>query len=322
MCGSKMIEEWPSMEERLAIVPASCVFENVAAVVLNSVRADTSRRVYHHALIEFLAWHAARGCHALNKAIVQEYRADLDRRRLASSSINLRMSVIRKLATEAADNGLLAPEMAAGIARVRGAKGAGVQIGHWLTCEQAEALICRPDTTTKKGKRDRAVLAVLIGCGLRRNELVSLTFEHIQQRDGRWVVADLVGKGQRIRTVPMPAWAKQTVDEWAIAAGLSSGLVVRAVNKADHVTGRCVSTQAVFNIVRDYGTDLRLRIAPHDLRRTFAKLAHKGRAALEQIQLSLGHASILTTERYLGVRQNLSDAPCDHLGLDISRSHV
>jgi hypothetical protein len=98
MCGSKTIEESPSMEERLAIVPASCVFENVAAVVLNSVRADTSRRVYHHALIEFLAWHAARGCHALNKAIVQEYRADLDRRRLASSSINLRMSVIRKLA--------------------------------------------------------------------------------------------------------------------------------------------------------------------------------------------------------------------------------
>ena len=56
-------------------------------------------------------------------------------------------------------------------------------------------------------------------------------------------------------------------------------------------------------------------LAPHDVRRTFAKLAHKGRAALEQIQLSLGHASIVTTERYLGVRQDLHDAPCDRLGI-------
>ena len=158
---------------------------------------------------------------------------------------------------------------------------------------------------------------MLIGCGLRRNELVSLKFDHIQQRDGRWVLADLIGKGQRIRTVPMPVWAKHAVDEWVTAAGLRTGLIIRAVNKADHVTGQCMSAQAVFNIVRDYGIDLRLHIAPHDLRRTFAKLAHKGRAALEQIQLSLGHASIVTTERYLGVRQNLADAPCDHLGLNI-----
>lgn len=59
------------------------------------------------------------------------------------------------------------------------------------------------------------------------------------------------------------------------------------------------------------------KLAPHDLRRTFAKLAHKGRAAMEQIQLSLGHASIVTTERYLGVRQDLQDAPCDRLGIRV-----
>ena len=56
-------------------------------------------------------------------------------------------------------------------------------------------------------------------------------------------------------------------------------------------------------------------LAPHDLRHKFAKLAHTGHSALEQIQLSLGHASIQTTERYLGVAQNLTNAPCDYLGL-------
>jgi integrase len=74
--------------------------------------------------------------------------------------------------------------------------------------------------------------------------------------------------------------------------------------------------QNIMEAVLKYGRSIGVpHLAPHDLRRTFAKLAHKGRAALEQIQLSLGHASIVTTERYLGVRQDLHDAPCDRLGI-------
>lgn len=300
------------------MVHVSSVLDRISAIVVNGVRSEASRRAYRHAVVDFLSWLAAEGRGGLNKATVQEYRAQLETRGLATSSINLRLSVVRKLAGEAVDNGLLAPELAAGILRVRGSKGSGIRTGCWLTADQTEALICRPDAATMRGKRDRAILALLIGCGLRRGELSALRFEDIQQRDGRWVIADLVGKGQRIRTVPMPAWSKKAVDEWATAANLSSGRVIRPVNKADRVTGDSMTAQAVFNIVKGYGIDLRLNIAPHDLRRTFARLAHKGRAALEQIQLSLGHASILTTERYLGVRQNLLDAPCDHLGLNIA----
>jgi hypothetical protein len=74
---------------------------------------------------------------------------------LAPSSINQRLSAIRKLALEAADNGLMAPELAAGISRVKGAKRLGVRTGNWLNKEQAEALINSPDTSTLKGKRDR-----------------------------------------------------------------------------------------------------------------------------------------------------------------------
>lgn len=68
-------------------------------------------------------------------------------------------------------------------------------------------------------------------------------------------------------------------------------------------------------MVERYSAQLGIRVAPHDLRRTFAKLARKGHAPLEQIQLSLGHASVQTTERYLGLEQDLVDGPCDHLGL-------
>ena len=68
-------------------------------------------------------------------------------------------------------------------------------------------------------------------------------------------------------------------------------------------------------IVKTYADQLHVAIRPHDLRSSFAKLAHVGRAPLEQIQLSLGHASVVTTEIYLGVKQNLHDAPCDRLGI-------
>jgi site-specific recombinase XerD len=78
---------------------------------------------------------------------------------------------------------------------------------------------------------------------------------------------------------------------------------------------RRISPQGVFTIVKTYADKLQIVVRPHDLRRSFARFAHIGLAPLEQIQLSLGHASVVTTEIYLGVKQNLHDAPCDHLGL-------
>jgi integrase len=114
----------------------------------------------------------------------------------------------------------------------------------------------------------------------------------------------------------MPPWTKVAIDQWAEAAQLADGHVFRAMNNRHELKGEVLLPQNIMEAVAKYGERIGVpHLAPHDLRRTFAKLAHKGRAALEQIQLSLGHASILTTERYLGVRQDLQDAPCDHLGL-------
>jgi site-specific recombinase XerD len=114
------------------------------------------------------------------------WRVTLEARGLGSSSINVRITAVRKLAVEASDNGLLAPELAAGIARIKGVKAKGVRVGNWLSIRQAQELLNAPDVTTKRGLRDRAILAVLFGCGLRRSEVAALTCEHIQQRDGRW----------------------------------------------------------------------------------------------------------------------------------------
>jgi integrase len=192
-----------------------------------------------------------------------------------------------------------------------------VRIGNWLDRGQIEQLVNLPDRSKLAGKRDRAILAVLIGCGLRRSEVTTLDFRHIQLREGRWVIVDLIGKHGRVRSVPMPDAVKAAIDEWAIAAQIRAGRVFRPINKAGYLTHDSLTEKCIWSVVRKYAEKIGLaKLAPHDLRRSYAKLARQGGAALEQIQLSLGHASLQTTEVYLGSKQDFKDAPCDHLRLN------
>jgi integrase len=293
-------------------------WEKLKSLVLDSVSSPITKRVYNMALNEFLAWFQQAPRPGFTKATVSAWRVSLEERRLGSSSIIIRMSAIRKLAAEAADNGLLAPELAAGISRVKSAKTQGIRTGNWLSQKQAQALLSAPDLSTLRGLRDRAILAVLLGCGLRRSEVAALTFAHLQQRDGRWCIVDLVGKHGRVRTAPMPTWVKVAVDAWASPAGVVEGYVFRPVNRAGRVTGKALGEKVVWQLIKPYAEAAGVPgIAPHDLRRTCAKLCRAGGGELEQIQLLLGHASVQTTERYLGTKQDLVHAPNDAIKLRV-----
>src|SRR6266478_4778054 len=222
----------------LVVVEKIAQWQRLKSLVLDSVSSPITRRVYSMALDEFLAWFRQEPRHGgFCKATVSAWRASLETRGLGSSSIIIRMSAIRKLAAEATDNGLLSPELAAGIARVKSVKSTGIRVGNWLSLRQAQALLSAPDTSTMKGLRDRAILAVLLGCGLRRSEVAALMFTHIQQRDDRWCIVDLVGKHGRIRTAPMPTWVKVAIDSWVSPASGADGYVFRPVNRADRITG-------------------------------------------------------------------------------------
>jgi integrase len=285
--------------------------------VLDAVSSANTRRVYDIALTAFLNWYQTQGSPGFQKSTVNQYRLVLEGQGMAPASVNVHLSAIRKLAAEATDNGLLAADLAAGIARVRGARRLGTRSGNWLTPAQASQLLNMPDAESRIGLRDRAVIGFLVGCGLRRAELISLDVSHIQMRDARWVIPDLPGKGSRLRTVPVPAWVKRLMDAWVEAAGIESGAVFRPLNKAGKVLDGRMSDDTVWNIVRQYGARIgQPELAPHDLRRTCAKLCRMSGGELEQIQFLLGHASILTTERYLGTRQNLVQAVNDNLPVE------
>src|SRR6202140_3356626 len=187
----------------IVVADKTSEWRRLKALVLDSVSSPITRRVYNLGLDEFIAWYAEAPRPAgFTKATVSAWRVALEARKLGPISINVRLTAVRKLAVEAADNGLLAPALAAGIARIKGVRAQGVRTGNWLTLRQAQALLSAPDIAMTKGLRDRAILAVLLGCGLRRSEVAALTFEHVQQRDGRWCIIDLVGKHHRVRTIP------------------------------------------------------------------------------------------------------------------------
>jgi site-specific recombinase XerD len=302
----------------LIVVEKIAQWRKLKTLVLDSVSSPITKRVYNMALDEFYTWFQQAPRTGFTKATVSAWRVSLEDRGLGSSSIIIRMSAIRKLAAEAADNGLLAPDLAAGISRVKSAKTQGIRTGNWLSQKQAQALLSAPDISTLRGLRDRAILAVLLGCGLRRSEVAALTVAHLQQRDGRWCIVDLVGKHGRVRTAPMPTWVKVAVDAWASPAGVAEGYVFRPVNRADRITGEALGEKVVWQLIKPYADAAGVPgVAPHDLRRTCAKLCRAGGGELEQIQLLLGHASIQTTERYLGTKQDLVHAPNDAIKLRV-----
>jgi integrase len=291
--------------------------EQSRSAVLNSLTSRSSQRSYDHAIREFIDWYCSEPRLAFNKPVVTRYRISLEQRHYAPSTINLRLAAVRRLAYEASDCGLLSPELAAGIRRVKGARWLGVRIGNWLTAEEGRRLIGAFGVSTPKERRNRAPIAVLIGCGLRRAEAAVLKFEDVQLREGHWVIADLHGKGGHIRTVPMPSWAKCAIDKWAGSAGITSGPLFRAINKAGRAWGNGFTPKVIWSVVKEAAADCSLAgLAPHDLRRTCARLCHQAGGELEQIQFLLGHVSIETTEKYLGCKQRFQNAVNDDIGLD------
>src|SRR3989454_6551119 len=274
--------------------------EHAKTTVLNSLTSRDAQRGYRHAINEFVDWYCSEPRLAFNRIVVLRYRSHLESRQLAPGTINLRLGAVRRLAYEAADCGLLSADLAAGIRRVKGVKKLGVRLGNWLTAEQSHALWQAPDHRRLKGKRDRALLALVLACGLRRHEAVALRLDHLQQREEHWAIVDLAGKG-----------------DWLVAAAIDRGKLFRRVNKVGRAWGDGMTVKAVRHIVKESAKSIGVaKLTPHDLRRTCARLCHASGGELEQSQFLLGHVSVQTTERYLGCKQRIRSAVNDRIGIE------
>ena len=286
--------------------------------VLNTLASQHSRRSYEYAIDRFIAWYCSEPRLEFSRSVVVRYRSFLERLSLSAATINLHLSAIRRLADESAESGWLSPELAIGIRRVKGVKRLRRKMGNWLTRNQAQELVNAASKTNLRGWRDGAMVGLLLGCGLRRSEVVGLNLDQLQSREGRWVIVNLIGKGARIRTVPVPWWAKELVNAWLRHSGVSDGKVFRQVLKGGMLQRSGVTANVVWYAVKRCSELAGINnLAPHALRRTCARLCHSSGGELEQIQFLLGHASVQTTERYIGSKQKLQDAVNDRLGISV-----
>jgi site-specific recombinase XerC len=206
--------------------------------VLNTLASQHSRRSNEYAIERFIAWYCSEPRLTFNRSVVVKYRAFLERLSLSAATINLHLSAIRRLADESAESGWLSPEHAIGIRRVQGEKQLGRKMGNWLTRKQAQELVNATSKNSLRGCRDAAMLGLLLGCGLRRSEVVGLNLDQLQLREGRWVIVNLFGKGKRVRTVPVPSWSKELLNVWLRHSGVSEGKIFRRVLKGGNTTRR------------------------------------------------------------------------------------
>jgi integrase len=312
----------PKVPLKSATCPATVTIpelEQSKTAVLNTLASEHSRRSYEYAIERFIAWYCSEPRLTFNRSVVVRYRSFLERLSLSAATINLHLSAIRRLADESVESGWLSPELAIGIRRVKGVKRLGRKMGNWLTRIQAQELVNAASKNSLRGWRDGAMLGLLLGCGLRRSEVVGLNLDQLQSREGHWVIVNLIGKGARLRTVPVPSWCKDLVDAWLRHSGVSDGKVFRRVLKGGMLQPGGVTANVVWYAVKRCAGQAGINnLAPHDLRRTCARLCHGCGGELEQIQFLLGHASVQTTERYIGSKQKLQDAVNDRLGISVA----
>lgn len=304
------------------LLPTAPTPDALILAAIQTLPSPLSRRAYASRLRVFMSYNAGQ---PLNRLSVETYTAYM-RDHFSVSACNQSLAAIKRLAQAAADHGAIDQNTAIGIQAIKGRGAKGVRSGNWLDKDQSSRIISYQHSivnmenmtnSNKREQRDRVVIALLLGCGLRRAEACRLRWPQIQIRDKRWVISDLIGKGGRVRTVPIPTWAKEAIDEWRhYFLLIDEGYILRPIQESGRVSDKKLSESAVWEIVRERAQSLGMGdVAPHDLRRTFAKLSRKGGAQIEQIQLALGHASIMTTERYLGSAMDMGEAACDKMGL-------
>jgi site-specific recombinase XerD len=271
-------------------------FQPIVDLVVDGLDSKHSRRAYSRALREFLNWHAEQGRPGLNKATVQQYRGELRSAGLAAATVNQRLAAVRRLAQEAADNGVLDPVLAAGISRVKGVPGSRLPAGRSLTPGEVAAMFqaCARDATAA-GARDAALLA-LLRLGLRRAEVAGLELEDVDL-DGEAV--RVVGKGNKQREVPLAGGALAAVVDWLEVRGGEPGPLLLQVNKGGRVLRKGVSPQAVRKALGKRARQAGVQdVTPHDWRRSFVGDLLDAGADLATVQKLVGHADPATTSRY------------------------
>lgn len=289
-------------------------YDAIIDLVVNACGSRSTRTRYATKLRVFMRYWDHNGRPPFDRQFVLQYVAQMRSEKFPGFAINQSLTAVKKLAKEAHYAGFMNSEAQRGIDDIPGCKVRGTPQGSRLTEAEILQLLGLPRTGTLIGKRDRVVLELLFYAGLRREEVALVRMEHVQRLENRPVLLNLHGKGGRVRTVPIPEFMLEHIEEWVGAAGITEGPLCRSVNRHGHVGAAMMSGKGVYNILVGYARTMGKRnVSPHSIRRTMGSLARAKGVELDQIQMVYGHASVTMTQHYIGGNLNIQNAVCDAL---------
>lgn len=270
----------------------------VVALAIDGLGSPGSKRCYSLALRQFLGWYAGEGYHGLSKRAVQAYKAHLQAQGYAPATVNVALSAIRRLALEAADNGLLSERVAAAIRRVGNVRAEVVPAGRDIAPGELVGLMrACADDHSPAGVRDAALIGLLYVTGMRRAEAVALALVDYVPESGAVTIRK--GKGNKQRVVYITNGATEALGDWLRVRGDDPGALFCPVNKGGRVAVRQMTGQSVRRMLEKRagaaGIDA---LTPHDFRRTTVGDLLDAGADIVTVQKILGHASPTTTARY------------------------
>lgn len=271
--------------------------DEVMASFLASCRTESTRDAYTRAIREY-----AQTGMTLSRPCLHQYVRQMQDAGISASLICQRLAALRKLAMELADNGLLSAEDAIAISKVQGVPKQGRRLGRWLGRERVLDLLKGVDRTKRLGRRDSAILALMLGGGLRRAESCAVRVDQLQEREGRWLLVDLQRKHHRTGSVPLPGWAAARLHEWIESEGLTEGPILR------NAAGHAITPNGLYRLVIDI-----TGVTPHDLRRTFGALYKRAGGDWESLRDIFGHADLRTTQGYVQPALSLEHHALDGL---------
>lgn len=265
----------------------------IGSVVATAISSRT-KQAYAAELGRFLSWFSAADRSALTFAVATEYIGHLDQLNAGQSTINIALAALTKLAAVMAAHGAATGDTAYLIASMP-RRGRSASPDRSLTKEQAFALVSAPNTAKARGVRDRAVLAVLVGCGLTVSQCSSLT---VEQLDGNKILG-LRGRGASVHEATMPDWVSEAVNEWLKKSGIKGGSVFVNAGGGKR-TGIGVDDSQIQRLVSKYAKQVGIHVSPRDLAKSSAAFSdpdfddYKARiAALERETVSLRRALAL-----------------------------
>lgn len=284
-------------------------WEPVIVTVLNSVGKLTSD-AYQHSIKEFLLWWYEEK--ESNPIIaVTAYRKYLIDTGLKPATINKKLSAVRRLFETAAVVGIGKTnwpfnfEVAVAIKDIKSVPKHGKIHGTRLDAKQLKALCLAPDPETLIGRRDRAILALLVGSGLRRSELVGLTWGQLKQHGSIWILANVIGKHNRTRSPLVPKWAHKMLMQYS-ERGKDNERIIVSYDRHGNPRGS-ITPQSIYRIVEKYAKQLDFDVKPHDLRRSNAAYLDREGANIDDLRALLGHSKRQTTEGYIGNEGNMEN---------------